>query len=469
MNRPNLLDMTKNIFENWNNDHADDVNSKKFSGSSPEDFAKNFLRGGNSASDQDFQFFFQNVWNRENAQQQETWAREDAATAYQRQQDLPNILRSNEFAQLISMGMSPAAALQALSGGSGAGGVGAVMPQTAQVLGAANGGDTASQYGNFVNNVVQDTISNANAIASNVGQIYLQNKGLRQQNEQFYAGLNQDAEQFNKRLAFEREQWENATYLQRGVYSAMSTIDYNEFISGYRSLANDGSIPADKLLSQEDVVKELARLAPKDDRAKSAYDAYQRGLKENDTFWTSAIDSQLENQARAVSTRVSNALAEQEVQYKRNLMHLNDVNCDVLVSVARKNNLESDILDGYSPAYVAYCNEVYKDKLWELQNGDYSPSVKYARISALKESTEYQYLRNLNERILEEATNMELSSEENEHLLHNYVLFNTFELNASHAYDPKAKHSSDYNFYRDAKPALQKQWYVIGNAPDVHL
>lgn len=155
-----------------------------------------------SLSDEEFQYLFEHAWQQHSAEQSQEWSREDAYVAwlrslesskYNAQLGLETQHASNSqlYNQLISLGMSPQAAMQAVSGNnapsSGAGS--APMGSTAQAGSVPTGGNTAAER-------MQLVLNGSNMIQQAVSQFGSTFLTLLQNQSQFEANQKMQADQF---------------------------------------------------------------------------------------------------------------------------------------------------------------------------------------------------------------------------------------------------------------------------------
>lgn len=411
-------------------DSSVQTGTQKNTGSSLEDYIQNMLSGGRlSLSEEEFQWLFQNLWDKQNAQTSENWAREDAYTAWKRSLesadynaklglDTAEKQRSQLYNQLIASGMSPAAAMQAMAGitssGSGSGGSSGAQAATQSIAGAANGGDTLADRQQAGAAITNSVINGLTQIAGTAAGIYYQNKQLNQQQEQFYAGLGQNQSQFEQSLALQREMYQNSQFLNIGLNKAIGSEDWSVFWSNYRDLLDEGLLGEDALYGSSFGIQQLKALCSQkdpDSRAVAAYDAYRRGSEANHSYWTSAIDSQYAPMLGSISAVNNGRLMESQARLNYSAAQLQKAQIgqinEVVTNLKRENANWEQVNAKWVDKTIAEL-----DRDLNVLDAVNDPSTKHTIQQRIASNEEYQHLYILNQAIIEELKNDNNNTEE---------------------------------------------------------
>lgn len=224
------------------------------SGGNMTEFLQNLLASGRyDVGSAEFQWLFSNMWNQHNAEQSQNWAREDAYIAWLRSLESSEFNaklgletnyagRSQLYNQLIGLGMSPQAAMQALSGagsGSGSGAGSAPMAQTQAVSPTNPVGANQTQR-------ITGAISSISSIFSALSSFGL---GVAQ--------LKQHASQFKENLETQKEQFSRANWLNDQMFNTATSKEFNDFWNNAIKYAQ-GDCPASALSSPLAFRKHLA-------------------------------------------------------------------------------------------------------------------------------------------------------------------------------------------------------------------
>lgn len=380
---------------------------------SPLDWLKDYASKGKFEwKDEEFQNLFSYLWSQYAAEQSENWARQDSYTDWQRSLESADYNaklgletaqagRSQLYNQLIAMGMSPAAAMQAAASFTGASATsgGAAASHTNSAAAAAQGAAGGESYLDRLNAGV-NAASSAFSVALGVGNLANNARSITQQNAQFYDQLHNDREKFDQSLAYQKEvlAWQKESfgrlnYLGIGLANARNTDGYVQFSSQLRDLIDEGKLNGDDLVSSVAGIRKIRTLAQNGDSSAAAVlELYNAGKKEHGSYWTTNMDSDWNSLTSSVSDQANiNALVAQTSRDN---------------AVARLNNKQVELTDEQINALKMdnrFNKETIDLKIQEAQLelqyfiDDYSarqePAVKYNRLEALRNNEAIKYYR----------------------------------------------------------------------------
>lgn len=351
------------------------VAKRGFDESSMVGLIRSLLNGDNDVDTESFQHYFDALWNRQNSEISENWAREDAATAFNRslysadynaQLGLKTAEagRSQLYNQLIALGMSPSQAMQAAAGftgsGSGSGGASASQAQTAGIQGmSGTGGDTPSQRLAAASSMI-NSITN---VGQAVGNLVLTAKSIQQQNQQFYDQLHQSQAQFETsnqlakdtlqyqkdRFAWDKQCFNNLNKWPIAINEASASEEMSSFQSALRdAYFSEGWSPEDLQGTLTTVLGKLKQGKEGSASAK-AYDLYDKGYSKYGYAFNAACDVVQDGMVRSYSNEVSAGLMFAQGRQANSIAELNGVLKEI-------QTLELDILRDTKGNIIQYNN-----------------------------------------------------------------------------------------------------------------
>lgn len=361
----------------------------KNSGDSLVDFLKNMLSSGKyDIFTGEFQWLFEHLWNLQNAQNSQNWAREDAYVAWLRSMESSKFnaqlgLQTNYaqnsqlYNQLVGLGMSPQEAMKMLSGSSGAGpGSGsAPMPSTQSVAPTNPVGANQSQR-------MLNAFSSLSSILTAVGNFGL---GISQ--------LRQNATQFDKDLAQRADQFSRANWVNDALYTAASSEDFSKFWQSCIKYAQ-GDCPADALTSPLAFRKHIASSnKPLNDEFESLRQKYSWAA---DSYFDSQFANVLNSQGQDISLKLKQA----ELDQRSMDLALKNVNLKSL-----QTNLDwlSDKYDDYKQVRDVLNTKNIETLQWQLDRlrmVTHDPDLVQKVKESIQASTEIQAIKKQLEKLV---------------------------------------------------------------------
>lgn len=368
---------------------------------SAKDFLWGYFNNGHDPENTGDTFKFGKLWEDFMYQQQLANNRQDADTAYQRQQELPNILRSKEYAQLIAMGMSPMAAMQALSGGAGSGAPNVAMPNSSSPVAQGAVGNTQAEARNMeIQNklgIANSVFNGLSALSSAAGAFSgigfgVQNLGIASQS-----------------LALQREMYEGLNFITLGTRDVVGSDVYKNFTQGWRGMVANGKLGVDAIQSSVHMVDAVRKLAEDGDAdAKAVMQNYNKGLEQFPNYWQTGIDAQYEPTMRSVSQGVVNAMNRANTELSQSAKALNEVSAEQAAQMVIKLQQENEQFKAISPYFVYKTTKELQFAAHQLEIQDTPENLAYYR-DQIRNENKYKALKSYYDYMMQEFQNGNLA------------------------------------------------------------
>lgn len=320
--------------------------------------------------------------------------------------------REQIYNQLIAMGMSPSAAMQAAAGIDSAGGLGSGSGSGGAIpLPTPTGNNPAE-----IANAAVSAFGTLSQTTQGIAGLSQQARQIQIQRDEYYDGLAQakqlhlvDARQNQERieiegdlkdiqkdrLDFDVRAYENMYKFQNKVIDAQASPFMDQFreliIEAYR----DGSLTSEDLSSFTDIYDALKN-APKGSMGEAALNAYHVGLSEFGYAWDTGAEEIIGTFTRSFSQKVNNDLAIANEKYFTATSQMHE-------SLKDLYDINADILNQTSDKYIEFNNKTWQEGIYRAEqycmtyesiwkNPNLPQSQKQAMLKALQK----EYIQEIN-------------------------------------------------------------------------